>query len=418
MGFGDAFLVTVPTSEGERKILFDCGSIAKGPKSIGDVSKQIIADCTVDGSGPAIDVIVATHRHKDHVSGFATAGWAEVAVQEVWMPWTEDESDKTAKEIRDAQSKLTASLALSFTGNNLAQLALAADGPTNNLALGPTLLLNAMSNAKAMDLLHHGFVGNPRRRFLPKLAKQDSANLSLAGGKKAPIVERSFVTDVLPGVTVHVLGPSRDEKVIKEMDPPKGKSYMQLQAERAMSIEELCRPFAEEFEFHENEMTSAYMDHINLSDRRDIGRGTDYSALEVAVALDSAVNGTSLMLMLEIGGTYLLFPGDAQWGTWNAAMNDPEWSEMLSKTSFYKVGHHCSHNATPKAFVEDSIGDAITAMASTMERSIWPSIPREPLLRAFAHKNCRLARSDKEDKADPNTFTVVKKNYIETHIPF
>lgn len=411
VGFGDAFLVTIPTSDGNRTMLFDCGSIAKGPRSIADVAKQIIADCTSDGGNPAIDVVIATHRHKDHVSGFATETWDDVAVKEVWMPWTEDKNDKAAKKIRDAQSKLTASLALAFDDQNLAALALADDGPAATLQSGPTLLLNAMSNEKAMDRLHSGFAGEPARRFLPKLVKQNGA----ARGA-SPVIERSFTTDVLPGVTVHVLGPSRDEDVIREMDPPKGKSYLQMQAEKAAAVEDLCRPFAKELEVHEDELSPEYKQHINLGDRREVGRGTDYTSLEVAVALDSAVNGTSLMLMLEVGGTYLLFPGDAQWGTWNAAMNDPEWNDLLSKTNFYKVGHHCSHNATPKQFVENNIADAITAMASTMERSIWPSIPRKPLLKALANKNCILARSDKEALANAANFTVVKNNYIETRI--
>jgi len=61
------------------------------------------------------------------------------------------------------------------------------------------------------------------------------------------------------------------------------------------------------------------------------------------------------MLMLEISGTFLLFPGDAQWGTWNAVMEDPEWKQLLERIAFYKIGHHGSHNATPKDFVEAMI---------------------------------------------------------------
>ena len=41
-----------------------------------------------------------------------------------------------------------------------------------------------------------------------------------------------------------------------------------------------------------------------------------------AVSLDKAVTGTSLMLVLKIGSTHLLFPGDAQWGTRLAAMTN------------------------------------------------------------------------------------------------
>lgn len=415
VGFGDAFLVTIPTSSGDKRILFDCGSIAKKIKTIEEVSNQIIADCTGESGIAAIDVIVATHRHKDHVSGFARPEWDEVAVKEVWMPWTEHPTDKAAKKIRQAQTKLTASLAAAFSGRiDLDKLALSENPPTRRLGTPMTLVLNAMSNAEAMNRLHHGFTGEPKRRFLPSIVKQN-AGTTAEPGKKG-LVERSFVTDVLPGVTIHILGPSRDENVIREMDPPKGKSYLRMRSEKDTAKRDLCRPFSEEFEFHENEMTRDYMAHLSLQDRSEIGRGTDYSDLEVAVALDSAVNGTSLMLMLEVAGTFLLFPGDAQWGTWNAAMTDVEWSEMLGKTNFYKVGHHCSHNATPKAFVENNIEEAITAMASTMERSMWPSIPRKPLLDALAHKRCKIARSDREGDVDSKTFTVLKDWYIETLI--
>src|SRR6266850_1416551 len=113
VGFGDAFLETLPTQKGDRRLLFDCGSIAKGPSSIGDVAKQIIADCKNGAGDPRIDVVVATHRHRDHVSGFALPLWNSVEVGEVWMPWTEDPTNPEARRIRDAQ----AGLALALTGS-------------------------------------------------------------------------------------------------------------------------------------------------------------------------------------------------------------------------------------------------------------------------------------------------------------
>ena len=135
-----------------------------------------------------------------------------------------------------------------------------------------------------------------------------------------------------------------------------------------------------------------------------------------AVALDQAVNGTSLMLMLEISGAFLLFPGDAQWGTWKAVMEDPEWREMLKRVSFYKIGHHCSHNATPVKFVEEIIPDGICAMASTLTRRVWPNIPREPLLTRLAEKHASIARSDQPKKA--GKVFHVDQGVIEAHIPY
>jgi beta-lactamase superfamily II metal-dependent hydrolase len=146
-----------------------------------------------------------------------------------------------------------------------------------------------------------------------------------------------------------------------------------------------------------------------------IQRAGSSADLAVAVALDKAVNGTSLMLMLDIAGTYFLFPGDAQWGTWNAAMADDQWREMLGRVAFYKIGHHGSHNATPKDFVEDTIPDGICAMASTLTRTIWPDIPKSELLTGLAAKNARIARSDQEQNAGATFRT--DNGVIEAQIP-
>lgn len=117
VGFGDAFLVRFPGPDREMKILVDCGSIAKGPFGVDRVVEQIIEDCTTDGV-PHVDLVVATHRHRDHVSGFALPAWGKVHVGQVWMPWTEDPDDADAARIREAQHglalRLSQRLALPF----------------------------------------------------------------------------------------------------------------------------------------------------------------------------------------------------------------------------------------------------------------------------------------------------------------
>jgi hypothetical protein len=45
------------------------------------------------------------------------------------------------------------------------------------------------------------------------------------------------------------------------------------------------------------------------------------------------------------------FP-ETEWGTWNATLNNPFHSKLLERLTFYKVGHHGSHNATPMSFVD------------------------------------------------------------------
>jgi beta-lactamase superfamily II metal-dependent hydrolase len=86
-----------------------------------------------------------------------------------------------------------------------------------------------------------------------------------------------------------------------------------------------------------------------------VGRVADAPEMELAAALESSVNGTSLVLLFKFGRATLLFPGDAQWGTWNAMLADDRWQRLFKNLSFYKVGHHGCENATPRRFVGEYI---------------------------------------------------------------
>lgn len=210
VGFGDAFLVEIPGNSTTHRILFDCGSIQASPEggAMKDIVSRIIDDVT-DASGDArIDVVVATHRHKDHISGFAVDGWDDVEVKEVWMPWTEHPTDKDARRIRDIRSRMALALQASMT-----KLAESVDPQVETVDRYRGIVENALllTNDREMKRLHGGFAGNPKRRFLPRKTKS-----------------RSFETPALPGVRVHVLGPSRDKDVIRDMDPPKGESFLRM----------------------------------------------------------------------------------------------------------------------------------------------------------------------------------------------
>ena len=115
---------------------------------------------------------------------------------------------------------------------------------------------------------------------------------------------------------------------------------------------------------------------LSLDDQEAIAKMGELEQA-VAVSLDKAVNGTSLMLMLKIGQAHLLFPGDAQWGLWQAALRHSSTNELLRKTTFFIVSHHGSHNGTPKEFVEDIVHDrGVRSMISTGHVAQWPEIPK------------------------------------------
>lgn len=386
VGFGDAFLVQFPDGERTRRVLIDCGShsIGPGPVKMKEMVEQIIEDVT-DGGVPRIDVVVCTHRHQDHVSGFRYKSWNRVEVGEVWMPWTEHPTDDAAKEIRERQSRRARSLAMS-----LAQLGAAEEAQA--------IVRNSLTNAPAMHTLHNGFHSVKTRRFLPKKQGADT---------------RTFTTPVLPGVSVHVLGPSRHPDVIRDMEPGEGESYLRFMLSQSDKPHQRLRPFRSRWALSEKEFRDEF-GHLQLTQhqRRAIAKVGSGSELELAASLEKAVNGTSLMLMFVIGRAHLLFTGDAQWGTWTAALNDPEWAALLAKTTFYKVGHHASHNATPPMFVKRHPTGKFAAMISTRSVSKWPDIPRGPLLDALRKRSNRIVRSDCADVADPAGL-VRRRTYVE-----
>lgn len=407
VGFGDSFLFTFPAKGGRRpKVLVDCGvhSGGPGPVPIKKIVEAILEDVTEKGQ-PRIDLVIATHRHRDHVSGFEQAAWKDVRVDEVWMPWTEHPTDPDARVIREAQAKKAQKLALAFAHLDL---------PADEKQALQAVVENNLTNAKAMETLHAGFKGSPPRRFLPEKT----------GGP------RSWKEDGLPFTTVHLLGPSRNQNVIRDMDPPPDESFL-----RAAALIEAGRsssPFEPRWHFsaagpdfeawwskvardrqeksdEADETTPLRLDdplftarwldrlglrHAELKAVEEKGQDDPFAA---AVSLEAAVNGTSLMLMFEVGKAFLLLPGDAQWGTWHQALADPEWGELLKKTTFYKVGHHGSHNATPVDFVNLLQGDGLSAMVSTGTKP-FDTIPRLPLLDALKSKSPRIVRSDDAKK--------------------
>src|SRR5215207_3930790 len=89
VGFGDCFLLRIPTDDGERRMLVDCGYHSQGKGKFSDV--DLVTQIKKDLAGKGLDVVVATHRHQDHISGFGeTALWADIPVEEVWLPFTAD----------------------------------------------------------------------------------------------------------------------------------------------------------------------------------------------------------------------------------------------------------------------------------------------------------------------------------------
>jgi hypothetical protein len=97
----------------------------------------------------------------------------------------------------------------------------------------------------------------------------------------------------------------------------------------------------------------------------------------------------------------------------------PTTRDLIARTTFYKVGHHGSHNATPVAFLGDVLPENVPmwgAAAAVRTVRAWPEIPRGPLLDELRKRAQRVVLSDQSAPGPDGT--VVRPDVgIDFHVP-
>src|SRR5687768_9519943 len=90
-GLGDCFLLAFPRGQNDPPfyLLIDCGVFfrTKGEEVImREVAQQIF------NTTKHIDLLVVTHEHYDHISGFNHAKdiFQDMEIDRIWFAWTED----------------------------------------------------------------------------------------------------------------------------------------------------------------------------------------------------------------------------------------------------------------------------------------------------------------------------------------
>jgi len=121
----------------------------------------------------------------------------------VWLPWTEKPDDPEGRAIRDGHYRLAELLQNRL---RLARRPLPTRRPLSRASPWPQT--HSRMKQLCAPSCRDPPAGQPLRRYLP----EEAATVTW------------FNTPHLPGVTIHVLGPSRDPEIIRDLDPPAGRA--------------------------------------------------------------------------------------------------------------------------------------------------------------------------------------------------
>jgi beta-lactamase superfamily II metal-dependent hydrolase len=460
-GLGDCFLVTLRREDGTPwRMLIDCGVIlgtADTAKRLTEVIANLVAD-----SGGRIDVLVITHEHYDHVAAFAAvpnlfcADEAQrrpeqLQIGEVWFAWSEDPGDPLGNKLRKTRSEQINKLAGMVAGLRARNAA----GPASEAVESVATLLGGFFGIEdfavaALSVAGPAMaaVGGATHVGATAQAMQNARALGGANGRRVRYWKPGdppWSDKTLPGVRIYVLGPPRDETLLKKTfarDEVYG-----LAISQAANAAFFAAAGMADYDNPARTDPGAPFDALygrSLSDKAAMPPGTgDFlqrryygpaasdsgsddqswrqidtdwlgSAAQFALNLDSATNNTSLVLAIELapGGEVLLFPADAQVGNW-LSWHQVQWkednntltaSDLLRRTTFYKVGHHGSHNATLRSKGLELMPHGLTALLPVDHdmavRKHWDGMPLPQLVDAFKERDCIVVRMD--DPAPPS----------------
>lgn len=337
VGFGDCFLLSFHYAKFDRHVLIDFGTMKLPERKtvkgdyFGRIAEVIKQDC-----GGKLDVVVATHRHRDHISGFARKngkGSGEVIralkPKLVIQPWTED---PTLPKTATAPSQRGYAATLLEMHHVAERIVSAAKGLTG--ARFETL--RAQLKAIGEDNIQNpDAVANLRT-----MAK----NQFVYHGSNAGLGK------ILPGVKTTVLGPPTVKQAadVKKQRSTDKDEFWHLMAGFWKNLAATktahnagAKPLFPRHATKALPRRTGWFKYTVMQEQAD-------SMMAIVRMLDKAMNNTSVILLFEIKGKMILFSGDAQYENWMYTLGKPELRKKLKRVDLYKVGHHGSLNATPK----------------------------------------------------------------------
>lgn len=392
------------------RVLIDCGVCTGSKDDFIKHFEEFQKDFSSNEQGNVkikIDLLIVTHEHQDHVLGFEMFEELfskQADIGEIWFAWTEN--DKASK-IKSWKTKYGEKLKkLGFTTEHLNSLISQPDFNEDNkgykyenqISEGRTHFANVLSSFTDLHLSKTStgsYKGGLEGMNIIKSIQPRYYKRFLRPGD----VIKDFDSFNIDGLKVYVLGPPTTIAAIKQENGGPGESYKHNKEldefkgfndaiGNMMMADSDSNPFSSNYVDFTNTMHEPY----NKEPYRKIDNDWLQTAGRMALRMNSLTNNLSLALAFEIDPSkkILLFPGDAEFGSWQS-WHEINWSEstenknggskqittkdILNRTVFYKVAHHLSHNGTPKSIGVDYLNNEELACFATLDysriNSVW-----------------------------------------------
>lgn len=389
-GFGDCLLLTVrygsalEDGRSERHMLIDFGSRVQRN---GGPTMAEIAGCIAEHCGGQLDVVVATHRHQDHIKGFGDRAARQVldALQPklVVRPWTDipeaDSADPTFELDEASQGFISMLEGVHAQATYIDQHFSLDEGSVARRA--KELVALGIKNAAAVATLEEW--GRTARAAWVRAGDE----LDLAR--------------FMSGVRVRVLGPPTLSQVPALTSYARRSQEYWLMLAAAGALGPMIRP-EKTSSLDAALATVAEPGGVGAAGwlLRELGDQGRLQALDIAEGFDDVLNNTSLILHVGVGRRTMLFAGDAQVENWSFTLDhahgqadrplDKDLRALLTEVDLYKVGHHGSRNATPRRLYQlweprpDGRAQPLTSVLTTLggvyNKSAEGEVPKEELV--------------------------------------